>query len=240
VWWAGPEATDIYLGTRCLAVFEGQERVFLQSLAEGELPSTAFDQWIRGAKRRARIRVWVSGGLCRAFLVASAPQLKSRDELVKVAQAMAPASTGLSEGCRVWVDGEGGPAGTVATAMDRVALEAIVSGAKAGGLRVLSIRPWWAELLRAALVENPALRSLAVRDCDSVTVLAGEGSRIEQATTQAPILDQAAGAAAIRRMLMLSNVAPGACTVGRFHPDGNRRADRTIPVALGNWAEFEA
>lgn len=238
MWWAGAEATDVYLSSRCIAVFEGQERVCLQRLGDGDTPAPAFEDWAHNAKRRLRIRVWVSGGICRAFLVPAADQLKNRAEALKVAEAMAPDSTGLASGCSVWLDSDQGAKGVVAAAIDQGTLTGVLEVTRLAGLRLLSLRPWWAELLRAAVAQASDIQSVAVHDCDSVTVLAGQGDRLEFATTHAPVGDRATAEATIRRLMMLASVAPGGGLMARLTPDSDRIVATQLPMALGQWAEI--
>lgn len=135
----------------------------------------------------ARARVWLGGDLCRPFLLPPLTGLRDRAERVRAAQAMAPARTGLSGPCRLWLE-EGvtsGPASAVAMAQAEHAQT--IEALRRVSLKPASLAPWWSAALRAALSERPGLRAFAVFDGAGLTIAMGTAGTFSVLETIAPI-----------------------------------------------------
>jgi hypothetical protein len=103
-------------------------------------------------------------------------------------------------------------------------------------LRILSIAPWWAEVLRAALKRESRVSAVAIHDCDSLVLLSGQGEAFESATALTPILDADAAGAALARQLLSRDVAQGQEMVVRLLPSGASSA--RVGMALSGLAEW--
>ena len=209
MWWAGSKAHDVYLGTRAVAVCLGDEVVLGPKAVEG-LPAglAVLSSWLAEAGSRCRLRVWLSGGLCRPFIAPAVPGVKTRAEVRQVAESIAAQRTGLTGECHVWLDHGKLHEACVAVAVHRASLQQLQDcvGPKPYQHRIISIRPWWSEVLRTQLRRHAEIPAMAVQDCDSLTVLAGAGQSFEMATTLAPVTDCETADAALARILLSAGV----------------------------------
>lgn len=220
MWSVGTKAHDVYLGSRAAAVCTGDEALLSHAATDFEEALAVLSSWLQEAPARRKLRVWLSGGLCRPLIVPSVPGIRGELELQRMASALAPQHTGLMGPCRVWVDTARGDVSRVAAAMQESRLEQLLALLNATGRHsVVSIRPWWADMLRAALKRDPELRALATQDCDSLTVLVGEVGKngtFALVTTLAPVVDRDTADSALARLLLSSDVEQGQEVVGRL------------------------
>jgi hypothetical protein len=237
VWWAGNKATDIYLGTRAIAVSDASTPVVVTEVDGFDAALGALSRWLNAVPVRRRLRVWLSGGLCRPFLLPAVQGVVSARETQTVAAALAPQHTGLPGPCAVFI--EHALPLAVAVQESRVRQIHDLVATAAGRHQLLSIRPWWAEVLRYALAREPALTALGVQDCDSMTLLMGrERGGFDSAATYSPVVDQRTAQSVLTRALLSAEAAENAEIVGRLAwrdaPD-DRRHDG---LALGSLAEL--
>jgi hypothetical protein len=127
-------------------------------------------------------------------------------EMQKIAVSLVPAQIGWSEPVVVRVDTARGEGHAVAVAVKARTLDELrhVLGERC---RIISIQPWWSQVLRVSLKEKPHAECLAVQDCDSVCVIAGEGRTIQSASVTSPIDDRTAAEAAIARLRFAQGIA---------------------------------
>lgn len=205
MWWAGSKPFDVYLGTRAVAACGGKEVLLFEETLSLEAGLGALSAWCASAPTRSAVRVWLSGGLCRPFLVPPVAGVKSHDERWRVAASMAAERTGLIGELDVWLDEARHDIATLAVALDQSFLPHLQSALVANSkrrLRLASLRPWWADVLRA----HAGAQAVAVKDCDSLTLLMGADQGFELATTVSPVLDEESGRAALSRLLLSSEV----------------------------------
>lgn len=232
---------DVYLGTRALLIADAAGAPLHAVAVDGfDATVAALEAWLGERTGRLRLRLWLSGGLCRPFLFAPAAAVRSTDEALRIARALAPERTGLGGPCEVWLDGGGAMA--VAIAQPTLARLRALADRRT---RVVAIRPWWAELLRAALARDGGTRVVAVHDCDSLTVLggAGAGDGFALATTLAPMLERDAAVAALTRLLLTLDDAGGAEFVARLRSQeesgqGGERGADGLDCALRSFVEL--
>ncbi len=209
MWSVGSEPVHIYLGTRRVMV---SGATGLQSQAVNGL-AEAFEVMraqLQGAGKRSRPRLWLSGGLCRPFILDALPGLVSGDEVHRVAAATAAQRTGLQAPCRLWIEPRPVASDRVVVAMNEQVYNQLHDSLREAGHTALSVRPWWAELLRdAAAKATAAATSLAVQDCDSVTLLLGAGAEVTMAATYAPVADDSSARAIVARAVVSSGLADG-------------------------------
>ena len=213
MWWAGSKAHDVYLGTRAFAVCQGSERLQVQAVEGFEGAIAALGEWLKTLRGRPRLRIWLSGGICRPFILPQLPGIKSRVELLRATSALAPQRTGLSGECRVWVDRN---SAHMAAAVQQGRLDELFEAT--GSAQIKSIRPWWAELLRVVLQNEPQVPVIAAHDCDSLTLLAGRDGRFDIANTLSPVRDRETADAALARMLLSVESEAGQELIGRLTP----------------------
>jgi hypothetical protein len=243
VWSVGSKVSDVYIGTRAFAVCEGGLPLVAADAEGFDVALSGFAQWlnVHGMPSRRRLRLWLSGGLCRPFIVPAVHGIVNDSEMQTVASAMAPQLTGLASPCVVFVERGVSAAPVVAVAVqeDRIKKirDLVVSSARKPTL--ISIRPWWAEVLRHSLVGEPTLAALGVQDCDSMTVLIGRKSAMfETATTYVPVTDQGTAQSVLTRALLSSDVADGSELVGRLILHRRHDEGGLDGLALGCLAEF--
>lgn len=190
MWWVG-DRLEVYIGTRRAAVCRG-DRVLhdaqVSALAQA-LGSMA--AWLRSQRRPPRLRVWLSGSLCRPFLLPGLSALGSPDERDRAAQALAGrALDGAAP--RFWLAatrrGDLSSLGAAAPEAALLEIEATVLPLCRG--RPV-IGPWWAEgsrLLASPGAERGA--AVVVRDCDSLTLLSAQGRSYDTVRTVASADDR--------------------------------------------------
>lgn len=241
MWSGGSKVSDVYLGTRALAVCEAGASVLATDVESFEAALGGFAQWLDAVPSRRRLRLWLSGGLCRPFIVPSVQGVANESEIQTVASALAPQHTGLTGPCTVFVERNAVSAPVVAVAVqeDRIRRIHDLMASAARKPKLLSIRPWWAEVLRHSLVHEPTLAALGVQDCDSMTVLIGrEAGRFETAATYSPITDQGTAQSVLMRALLSADVAENGELVGRLVLQCQSGAEGFVGLALGPLAEF--
>jgi hypothetical protein len=192
VWWAGSKVYDVYLGTRAVAVCQGAQVLVAEPVDNFDAAEVAFSKWLAGVRSRLRVRVWLSGGLCRPFIVPDVQGVKAHAERLKVAMALAAQQTGLVGECHVWLEQSKTPEASIAVAVQKECLSQILSvvASPSCNAKLLSIRPWWSDALRHAVRTHPQVAVLGVQDCDSMTVLVGPGVQYVVASTYSPVTDQ--------------------------------------------------
>jgi len=239
VWWVGSKPHDVYLGTRAFAVCRGADKLAVQSVEGSDAVFGAFAGWLAEGGPRRRLRLWLSGGLCRPFIVPVVPGVSSEQEWQQVAAAMAPAQCGLQGACRVWLSAPDKKRNArIAVAVQETLLQRLHETVDSAACkhRIASIRPWWSEVLQHALQREPTLQVLAVQDCDALTVLAGAGEGFDSASTLTPVFDTETAEAALARMLLMADVAPGQDLRARLTLNGAGHA--AASMALGPLAEW--
>lgn len=198
--WAGADHVDAYVGTKLVAICKPREQLVVWSADASCGASELIHRWGQDQQRPLKIRIWLSGGLCRPFLLPPIAR-SSADELRKIAASLIPAQIGWSEPALVRVDmpsvrGDS----TVGVAVKNRTIEELTRALGAGRHRPVSIQPWWGRVLRAALAIRPDADCLVVQDCDSVCLIAGERRSIRTASVVTPIADHTAAEAAIARL----------------------------------------
>jgi hypothetical protein len=240
VWWAGSKPEDIYVGGRALAVCRGQERLVVRTTGSFEESFSTLAEWCaQRPQGRGKLRVWLSGGLCRPFLAPALEGLDDVNEQQMALEAMAPMQTGLTGPCAVWRDGKKGEASGLrpCAAVSGEVLLRLEEALAAHWKRVISISPWWTALLGRALKEDKTLSLLTVRDCDSLTVLAGSKCSFSLATTIAPVQNDDAAAAALSRLLLTLNTDHGERRQARLRLDPDEVGSEGAPLAaLVGWS----
>ncbi len=233
--WAGSKPRDVYLGTRALAICDGSD-VLLSAPAQAfEAGVVQAQVHLANAPYTGRLRVWLSGGLCRPFLLPELPGIHGAAETLRVASRLASERTGLGTECRVWLDAPRRGEARVAVAVAQDTLDRVMQGL-GSRWRIESIQPWWAEVLQLALSRKVKPVAVGVQDCDSLTVLIGREGGFSVATTISPLLDDAAADSAFTRTLMSANVDPDEALRARLVMGGS--APGTAPCSLGSLMEI--
>ena len=243
MWSAGSKVCDVYLGTRALAVCEGGVPVLASDVEGFDAALSELVGWLNAdvAPSRWRLRLWLSGGLCRPFIVPAVQGVANDAEVQAVAAAMAPQLTGLAGPCAVFVERRTAKAPVIATAIqeDRLGKIRDLVASSSRKPKLLSIKPWWAEVLRHGLVREPGLTALGVQDCDSMTVLIGhEADGFDIATTYSPVTDQGTAQQVLTRALLSSDVTNNNELVGRLLVHRRCEDGEIAGLALGSLVEF--
>ncbi len=234
--WAGSKARprELYLGSRraawcdsagatVSAPVEGIEAAL--AWAQGQLDESGY---------QGRLRLWLSGGLCRPFLLPPLPGVSGAQEILRVASRLANERTGLPGACRVWLDGPRHDEARMAVALEQDTLDRL-QAALGSRWRIDAILPWWAEVLKAALARKDAPSALGVQDCDALTILIGKNKGFDMATTIHPVHDDASADSAFTRALLSADIEQGGEMLARLVP--GRSASPADPTAAG-WMEF--
>jgi hypothetical protein len=231
---------DVYLGTRAVAVCCGAEVLLTEHVEDFDGAVGRLQAWLQTQPKCPSLRLWLSGGLCRPFIVPAVTGLASTAERLKVAEAMALQKTGLTGDCQVWLERADKAGIAIAVAIERVRLAQItrVTSKIERKPDILSIRPWWSEALRHVLGREPGAVALGVQDCDSMTVLAGQIGAYEMASTYSPVFDEPTAQSVLMRALMPFEGLDGNEIVARLVFGKMLDAGALRVLALCGMAEF--
>lgn len=207
MWSVGSRPRDLYLGTRAVHVGDGTEVLLSSSVDGWEAGLVAARDFLSAMPDRRRVRVWLSGSLCRPCLLPSIEALNDREEKAKVAATLAGERTGMGDDVRVWVEARTRSRTPLVVAADRRVLARLAE--RGLGRPLASIRPWWAEVLNFSLAQPSVPMAVGVRDCDSLTVLAGRETDFVFASTYFPPSGRDAAEAAFVRAMLSADAPPG-------------------------------
>ncbi len=225
--WGG-EVVDAYVGTQQMVLWRGRQGLGAYAVEEA-LPNLAAG--LKGAGisprrwQRTRLRVWLSGALARPFVVLPVGGLRNWREALAAAAAKAADETGWAEPAAVWLDSlpRQHPALGVAAAAPTV--EALKRTAGRAGVRLLSIRPWWALALDEVRASGEDFDLLAAEDTDALVLLSAGGEQWREAAAYAPAPVAEQAEAVVQRRAMAQGVG-----VERM-----RRARLSMPGADGTF-----
>lgn len=240
MWWAGSKPCDVYVGTRAFAACHGPDILATETADGIEASLDTLRHWLAESAPK-RLNLWLSGGLCRPMLMAPVDGLKTRAEWLRVAESMVPAHTGLVEPCDVWLENRGRTTGRrVAAAVPKALLASLQDTMQRmkSRPRIARIAPWWCEPLRGAAGGASPTKALAVRDCDSLTLLTGQAQAWASVALYAPVLDDAAAQSTLYRALMNVDAAPGEALVARLRVGGSVNQGERVACALGPLVEW--
>jgi hypothetical protein len=236
------EALDVFVATQGVWVLRGDETgLAVQAGLDEALPR--FEAWLHQQPAIA-LRVWLSGALCRPFLVPPVAGVRSSQDLAVIAQAQAATQSGVPAPCAVWLEALRPNEAIVAAAMPQALRERCLGWAGTGAAsatRVLSLRPWWSAAPAAAIEQGRARgagrHALLVRDPDSVVFLMGEGARFSQASAFAPIVADEQAAAVRSRLTLSHDLHAQTTTALRLNPGGRTRSPWPMPLAA--WVQAD-
>ena len=205
-------------------------------------PVAGLDRWIAEIEarhasrwRRARVDLWLSGGLARPFVCGPVTGLAGWLEAEAFAASGAGEATGLETPCRVRLEEWPGRAPTVATALDAALAEAIESFAASRRITWRSVRPRWAAALDELLAQRPSAMLFALAEEDALTLLCGTRdvesavSHLQLASTYAPAPDQVHAQALWHRLMLSQDVQPDGAWFG--HLEDGAQADPAVAGA---------
>lgn len=235
MWLAGSKV-DVYVGTLAVALDDGGDRILAFEVGSFAAALEQLRVWCQERAVRTRLRVWLSGGLARPFVLPQVVGVKGTVEVRQIAHSLVEQSTGLAGECAVWVDAKLPIAIAVQDATLELLTAACVDAPRPH--KIVSIRPWWSGVLRWVLNQDSRSAALAVQDCDSLTVLAGRDEGFEVATTLSPVTDTETADAALVRQVLATGIADSEWRMARLLPrraQGGRRHDG---LALSPWVEW--
>jgi hypothetical protein len=173
----------------------------------GEIEARHAHRW-----RKARVDLWLSGGLARPFVCGPVAGLRGWRDAETVAASAAAEATGLGGACQVRLEDWPGEEPALATALDASLVEAIENFETSRRIRWRSVRPRWAAALDERLAQRPSPRLFALAEEDALTVLCAardstdEVGNVQLASTYAPPPNKE-DARALMNRLVLSNEA---------------------------------
>lgn len=248
MWWAGSRprgaglsgGLDVYMGTRAFAVCRGDEKLVFEPVQGVDEGLAALQAWLEANPSKLALRFWLSGGLCRPFQLPPIPGVKGEAELQRIALSMASQHSGLAGECRLWLDRGGAGSSRVCVVVQAETVDRLLETARANNRKVQSIRPWWGEVLRHSLEQNPPPRAVATQDCDSLTVLSGAEGNFEVMTTMTPVIDRSAADAALARILMSTGLAGNGPMLARLAGTSPLSVNSRFGFALAAISELSA
>jgi hypothetical protein len=233
VWWASRASVDVYLGSRLTAVALAGSPIAHQPVDGLSAALNAAIHLMGSETQPRRLNLWLSGGLCRPFLLPERSALKSPTEVRELAMGVAPQRTGLASECEVWLDDKN-PLSPV-VAVERAVLEEI-KRTFATHWRRAAVRPWWSNVHRMAIAEVAGIVAFGLQDCDSVTVLTGRGEEFTWAGVSSPVFDKTTGNAAWARAMVHQTAEHGATKLYRIRV-GQTEGEPALACAFGRLLE---
>lgn len=141
----------------------------------------------RRAWRPRPLHVWLSGALARPFVFGPVAGLKGWREAHEAAAAAAPMTCGLQGPCAAVLEADPSAQPALGTAVEVSLLDSIHGAARARGLRVVSIRPAWANATESpGRVGSASDQMLCCREPTALTVMALRAGRWTFAATYTP------------------------------------------------------
>lgn len=217
---------DVFLGLTNRAVSVDGRVVVLEGTGG---PIEALDGFLERVLKevparwtRPSARVWLSGALARPFIFGPVEGLKRWHEVLALAKTRAADATGIVEGCEVTVEDWPALHSTLAVAVGSSLLDALESGAQRVGVRLKSIRPWWAMAAEHLLGARNDGALTAITDPDSLVVLTSQGGRVDAANAYLPRPAGHEADALLARVALTSGIATEA--IHRMAFDGTVQA----------------
>lgn len=217
MWWAGSEPeTALYVSAMTAALHTPGQELALHAMANATDASSSHEgAWCmelvallrqlpkaRGLRLRRRpLRVWLGGGLCRAFNLPLPQGLADQAELQRLAEALAPQASSQTVPLTVWIDPSSRGTSTVAVAVPTELLKSLMQATADASMRVVGVAPWWSGAQRALCTHAGPMAQceLALAEPDALTVLRTNQDQTLHAITWAPVRSRADMAALLRR-----------------------------------------
>jgi hypothetical protein len=135
--------------------------------------------------------------------------LRGHEEILRIAEEIAPELTGLAPPLSAWVDPSPMRGHRVGAAADQAVVAGLLAQAEEASASVVGIAPWWSAAQRATckLPSRRVHSVVSVAEPDSVTVLRYGPDRFVQADTWAPLQGRAAMSAVLKRQALAAEEA---------------------------------
>lgn len=205
--WAGSDPLDLYLGTRAVMLARGASAEAAHATEGWPASQQCLARVVEALPRQVTVRVWLSGALCRPFVMPAPAGLKTEDERRRAMEAFAQRACGFDGPVRVQWQEARKDRPIIGMAMDAAMLAHIKAGL--ARLRVRMLTPWWMAALNHQLKQAPDTACIAVQDCDALTMLTGEAACFSQASTLAPSHDASMAMAGYRRLQLAMGTLTG-------------------------------
>ncbi len=201
-------AADVYLSEREVAMVSASGSLWRHE--DGALAAclAALIDRLREDGGSRGLRIWLGAALCRPVRLAPIVGARTRSERLKLVELAAVTQSGLQAPCRVSIDITGGSDDAVAVVVEERVLTAIEQALAPLKSRAVSIQPWWAQALDAAMKSNPALRALGVSEGRALTFMTGRGRHFDSAHTLYPVETAESASAAFARALVSAMISP--------------------------------
>jgi hypothetical protein len=232
VWWAG-DRLQAYLGHGRVALVRAEEVVLDVGVQSVDEAVSSLVDAVAKSNTRPRLTVWLSGGLCRPFLLRSSRGLRGASEIDAAASALAAALMTPGSPPRIWLDA---PRGPDKACLGAAAEESLVADLEDRLLPLvrgrMRVAPFWLDALRGA---GSAAASVSVEDSDSLVALQEQSGAVSMVRSVAPI-PQAMKASTLQRWRAAGDLPAS----GHVHVRlcETRTASAAKPMALGCLAEL--
>ena len=161
--WARSKPVEVYLGQTmvgCRGLDDLGDR--WAEVAHFDDALTRLADWMSSSAAPMRARVWLGSTLARPFVLAANCGARNAIEARELASTAAADLTGMSRELKVWLAPWGPGQTALAVAMEQHVLAALTAIARTrGSLRVISVRPWWNQVLDA-VVERSRTQSRSI------------------------------------------------------------------------------
>lgn len=235
MWLVGNNVLNVYVSTHSIRAVRGDKIAFHTVNNPWDDSITEFRSWLSDQEHKPKLRVWLSGGLCRPFLLTPPDGINKSIDLIAIASATASAATGLAGPCTAKIDKHHNDVQFIAIAMPSQVLTRLRE------LSALSIQPWWAPAFSRLLKNAPTARSISIQDDDSITLLAGSQTSFQVATTISPINDPNSGQAALDRVMFSHALSAIECSIRlNFASTPTEEDSLDLRIPFWQWAKVIA
>jgi hypothetical protein len=153
---------------------------------------------------RVRLRIWLSGDLCKPFMAPASANLRTAEEHDRVVRRAAARAVNHDRTLRIWVERpKRGQANDdtqprIGAAIEEQLILDLTAAIKPH--KLLAIGPWWSAAVNVLDSANPGTEQLvAARDSESLTVAHWQSGRIRNVVALPTGLDERASRAALAR-----------------------------------------
>lgn len=242
MWWAGRPVADIYLGERLVALCTSSgtaDGASLPSLKHRETEGIAdalrqMTELLETLPRHTEVQLWLSGGLCRPFLMGPVADLRNDIEQRRAATVLARQWVNFEGPVKLWLEPSSSKrTHRVAVASSTEWVDGALASCAAVRRRVRCLRPWWASVLNGSIDPSSAWSAISAIDSDAMIVFAGDHDGFDVVETLHPMIETASARAHLARTLI--EFDRGAAPADLLCLDLTRRADSPLPCAFGDW-----
>jgi hypothetical protein len=164
--------SELYVSSRCAAM-RTRDGVRVETWTDAANRRPAWTDWLRESDSREGVRCWLGSSLAMPFMLEPVPGVRNWAELEAVAKAVAADRTDMPGPSGVWIEAWPRQHAALCVAYDLQMWEALTG---ALGPRLLSLRPWWSDVITSR--DGNGEQAVLIEEPDAFVLLGSEDERI--------------------------------------------------------------